>query len=386
MEKIVSQLIDPIEKKTFKDWDVFDGLNSKLFKNTFLYHNRFLRLLWIQFFKKSPINFRKLFFVSKGYNAKGLSLFMQGYMNLYKITNDKEYLNKSYILAEILKNIRSDTRQYYCWGYNFDWESIAYFVPENKPNMIVSSFVAQSFLDLYEVDHNDEWLNIAVDVSKFIHNELLLHETSDELCFGYIPGETPRVHNANLMGAKLFARLFRITKEETYKSIAKKSVHYTASRQNSNGSWVYGQEKHWKWIDNFHTGYNLTAIKEYARCTKDNSYNINIKKGLLFHLKNHYDDAFIPKYYDNRKYPVDIHNYAQGILTFIAMGDLDKANRLATIAVNTMWDKKKKYFYYQKTKFYTNRINYIRWSQAWMFSALTKLLLSQKRNIYEDLV
>lgn len=383
---IIDQLIHSIEKNDFKDWDVFDGLNSRLFKNTFLYKYRFLRLVWIQFFKKSPINLRKLCFVPKGYNAKGLSLFLQGYINLYKTTSDREYLNKSYIIVEILKNIRSNRSEYYCWGYNFDWESIAYFVPENKPNMIVSSFVAQSFLDLYEVDNNEEWLNIAIDVSKFILKELLLYETNDELCFGYIPNETPRVHNANLMGAKLFARLFSVTEDEKYKSIAKKSVSYTANRQNSNGSWFYGQEKHWQWVDNFHTGYNLTAIKEYGIYAKDSTYDININKGLKFHVNNHYDESFIPKYYDIKKFPIDIHNYAQGILTFISMSDLVRANKLANIAIETMWDKKKNYFYYQKTKFYTNKNNYIRWSQAWMFAALSKLLLYQKRNENEDLV
>ena len=34
------------------------------------------------------------------------------------------------------------------------------------------------------------------------------------------------------------------------------------------------------------------------------------------------------------------------------------------------------YFYYQKKRWYKNRINYLRWSQAWMFYALTKARMS----------
>ena len=32
------------------------------------------------------------------------------------------------------------------------------------------------------------------------------------------------------------------------------------------------------------------------------------------------------------------------------------------------------FYYYQKWRFWTNRINYMRWSQAWMLLALSTLL------------
>ena len=54
------------------------------------------------------------------------------------------------------------------------------------------------------------------------------------------------------------------------------------------------------------------------------------------------------------------------------------ADKIARWALENMQDKKG-YFYYQKTKWYTNRIPYIRWSQAWMFYALAHLLAAQKK-------
>ena len=48
------------EQENFKGWDPYDGLNSKVFQALpFISKNRFFRLAWIQFFKRSPINFRK---------------------------------------------------------------------------------------------------------------------------------------------------------------------------------------------------------------------------------------------------------------------------------------------------------------------------------------
>jgi hypothetical protein len=65
------------EQESFKGWDPYDGLNSKLFQALpFFSNNRFFRLAWIQLFKRSPLNLRKLTGVEKGYNSKGLGLFV----------------------------------------------------------------------------------------------------------------------------------------------------------------------------------------------------------------------------------------------------------------------------------------------------------------------
>jgi len=41
-----------------------------------------------------------------------------------------------------------------------------------------------------------------------------------------------------------------------------------------------------------------------------------------------------------------------------------------------MWDEQRGYFYFQKTKWYTNKIPYLRWPNAWMYYAL--VLLAQR--------
>ncbi|MFK7779187.1 MAG: hypothetical protein QM501_13860 [Gimesia sp.] len=57
------------------------------------------------------------------------------------------------------------------------------------------------------------------------------------------------------------------------------------------------------------------------------------------------------------------------------------AEKIAQWAIDNMQDKKRGYFYYQKTRFYTNKIPYIRWSQAWMFYALALLLKEQSTDL-----
>src|SRR5690554_4395991 len=88
------------ESLKFKGWDPYDGLNSQVFRISPFCKFRFARLAWIQFFKISPVNFRKILLVPKQHNAKGLGLFLTGYCNKYKIGSDQEGLNKIYYLLD----------------------------------------------------------------------------------------------------------------------------------------------------------------------------------------------------------------------------------------------------------------------------------------------
>ena len=79
------------ESEGFKGYDPYDGLNSKFFQSLpFIKHNRIARLLWIQFFKRSPINLRPLLGISKDYNPKAMGLFLSGYCNLHILDESSE--------------------------------------------------------------------------------------------------------------------------------------------------------------------------------------------------------------------------------------------------------------------------------------------------------
>lgn len=379
---IIKKLENRISDCSYRGYDPFDGLNSPLSNFT---NNYLIKLAWIQFFKRSPLNFRRLFFIKSDYNCKGLALIIQSYCILYKILQEERYLNKAYAVAHKLIQLKSQDRPYYCWGYNFPWMARAFYVPRNEPNMIVSSFVAQSFLDLYVLDKNTKWLRVAKDVVAFIQNELIIKSSEDELCFGYIPGENVIVHNANLMGARLFARLTSITGNNDLKNMAIRSVNYSVNRQRNDGAWVYGELDHHQWIDNFHTGFNLISIIDIQKYIKSSIWQTNIEKGFSYHIDNHFLSDMTPKYFNNRIYPIDIHNYAQGIITFSALGMMEEAEKLLTLCISRMWNDKLGLFYYQQTRFYKNKINYLRWSQAWMFYAIAFYLFSSKVRLYDSL-
>jgi len=373
-----------LKESDFKGFDLYDGLESRIFKKSPFFKSRLFRLAWIQLFKRSPVNFRSLFLVPGGYNAKGLAMFIKGLVNLYKLKKEREYLREAYRLADIIISQRAKNRDYFCVGYNFFWEAKAFSVPAFTPNMIVSSFVAQAFLDLYDIDKDKKWLNYSLEIGRFIDKELKLFESDETIVFGYIPGEDTIVHNVNLMGSRLFARLYSYTKEEKYREYATKSAQYSINSQREDGAWVYGKSHYLQWVDNFHTGFNLVALNDVQRYLSIKQWQERIDLGLKYHFKHHFLEDMTPKYYVSKLYPIDIHNFAQGIDTFISLGYRDNARKLLEKSIDLMWDSNKHYFYYQKRGFYTNKINYIRWGQAWMFYAMTEYRIKKGKQIWEN--
>ena len=99
-----------------------------------------------------------------------------------------------------------------------------------------------------------------------------------------------------------------------------------------------------------------------------------------FYIRNFFEEDGCPKYYHNRKYPIDIHCPGQLFVTLSRLGKFqenrDLANKVLQWTVANMQDKKG-YFYYQLKKGISSKIPYMRWSNAFMFNALTYYLLSR---------
>lgn len=362
------------EGENFKGWDPYDGLNSRLFNRLKLNEIKLFRLFWIQLFKHNPINLRNLVGIDKEYNPKGLALFLSAYCNIYSIEKNSKDLEKIIFLADKILILQTVGYSGSCWGYNFDWQSRAFFLPKKTPTIVVTSFVANALLDAYEVTKEKRYLDASVSSSKFILYDLNHTNKERGFIFSYSPYDNTAVYNASLLGSKLLARIYHYTKNEILLETARNSIQACVDAQNSDGSWVYGELPIQNWIDSFHTGYNIEAIATYQHYSKDMRFEKSIEKGLEFYIKNLFLCNGIPKYYHDRVYPLDIHSPAQFIVTLYRTGTLKKniylVEQVLRWTIDNMQDPKG-YFYYQQKSFMRSNIPYMRWSEAWMFYGLS---------------
>lgn len=363
-----------IEREEFAGYDPYDALNSPLLSRLNL-GSKYIRIAFIQFLKRSPVNLRPLLLVRKGYNPKGLGLFLWSYARLYAVDKDPDCLERIDKLLGLICDSKSSGCTGNGWGYNFDWQNRAFFVPKGTPTIVNSAFVGHALLDTWELTGKEQALELALPIQDFILRDLRRHQEPDSLCFSYTPLDRYFVHNANMLGASLLIRLFGHTGEEECRETALASLTYSMNHQHEHGSWYYAERESSHWIDSFHTGFNLQAIRYFLEVGYGKEWQEGYERGVRFYCDHFFLEDGTPKYYHDRLYPIDIHSPAQAVVFLSGMGRNYQAltDKVASWMITNMQDPSG-YFYFQIHPHYTNRIPYMRWGQAWAFHALTEYL------------
>jgi hypothetical protein len=158
-------------------------------------------------------------------------------------------------------------------------------------------------------------------------------------------------------------------------------VNFVVSRQKDDGSWAYSENENGNeriQLD-FHQGYVVESIDSISKLIDfdEANWKVAIIKGLDFYKNVLFDNNGRSNWRYPKRYPIEIHNQSQGIITFSLLKEYrdnfeDFSNLIAKYTIENM-QAKDGHFYYQKHRFLTNKISYMRWSQAWMFLALTIL-------------
>jgi hypothetical protein len=358
-------------------YDPYDALNSRLFQGLHFLDFKLARLVLTQGVKRCPINLRPLLLVPKSPNPKGIALFLSALIKLRKIgLVEDDHAIRS--MADQLMALRSPDSPYACWGYNFDWQTRGGLVPKGSPNIICSTFAANSLLDAYERWAESSYLQAAVSAAEFILNVLFWRKNDDQACFSYTPVGRDEIHNANLLGAALLCRISRVTGRKELLQPALETARYSVSRQHEDGAWDYGEASSQRWIDNFHTGYNLVALRRIGEYGETKEFEKAVSRGLIYYRDHFFRTDGSPRYYHDAAFPIDIHSVAQSIITLLSFEDQDAGNfglahSVLRWAMAHMWDARG-YFYYQRWPAFTVRIPFMRWSQAWMLLALATFL------------
>jgi hypothetical protein len=365
------------EANDWAGYDPYDALNSRLFASLPFLNSRIPRLVVTQALKRSPVNLRGLLLIPKVQNTKAIALFLSAFLKLSRYS-DIEVGRFIPTMIDRLVALRSPGIAYCCWGYSFPWQTRTLIVRAGAPNLVCTTFVANALLDAYEQRHDSACLDMAVSAAEYIVNELYWSQDGSA-GFSYPqPSLHLEVHNANFLASALLCRVHQHTGNEKFFAPALQVARYSAAKQRADGSWYYGEERSQQWIDNFHTGYNLCALRSISHDAKTAEFAECIRKGFHFYQAHFFREDGAVRYFHDRTYPIDIHTVAQSIITLLEFQDVAKGNRslahsVLRWALDRMWDERG-FFYYRVLRSCTIRTSYMRWSQAWMFLALSRLL------------
>ena len=377
LDGVVRRLLAYCQSSGWAGHDPYDALNSRLFEAVPFLNSRVPRLALTQLMKRSPVNLRALVLIPKKQNPKAMGLFLQALVRLPDqfLENREELIG--YMIGR-LAELRSADTSHFCWGYSFPWQGRSVLVPAGAPNAVCTTFVAEALLEAYAWRQDRACLDMAVSAGEYMVNDLYW-TGGGKVGFSYpVPGLRGETHNANLLAAALLCRLYKLTGREQFLDPALRAARQAVARQEADGSWFYGEASSQRWIDNFHTGYNLSALRRIGLALGTAEFEESVRRGYEFYRTHFFREDAAPKYFHDRVYPIDIHCVAQSILTLLEFHDLDagsneQAQRVLGWAMKHMWDERG-FFYYRVLRLGTIRTSYMRWSQAWMLLALATAL------------
>jgi hypothetical protein len=369
-----------IETRQFAGYEPFDLLNSPYLSGSWA-RNSLPAILFIQAGKRfAGLRLRHALKIRPSRNPKGLGLCLSAYCDLaragYDVSAEAEWLKNELI------RLRSKNEGEYCWGYDWDYVSLrGSQVPAFAPNCIASYFCGTAMMEMHKVFADTEALEIAESVARFLASRLnRSFESADELCFSYTPGDRTQIYNSSALAAVFLARIGSLREDREYLSLAHKAMVFLQRGQLESGGWYYGRLRRQRWIDGFHTSYNVCALLDYERISGDRTFNDTMLRGHRYYQTTFFTGEGAPKYFHHRTFPIDIHACAQAILHFIAFSSIDP-HGLELASKTFHWTMRNMAapngaFYYQRHRHWTNRVLYMRWGQAWMLRSLAKLVLA----------
>ena len=380
LRQAVEALRGWIESRQFAGYEPFDLLNSPYLGGAWA-RKSLPGIFLIQIGKRyGGCRFREFLQVPLSRNPKALGLCLSAYCDLarsgYDVSNGAAWLK-----AELIR-LRSPNENEISWGYDWDYISLrGTRLPAFSPNCIASCFCATAMLELSEAFKDSEALEIAESTARFLALRLnRSFESDDQVCFSYTPSDKTLIYNSSALAGAFLARVGSLRGSAEYLGLARKAMTFLQKGQLPSGGWYYGQLRRQRWIDSFHTSYNVCALLDYQQITGDRCFEQAMLLGHRFYQTSLFTDEGAPRYFHNRTFPIDIHACSQAILHFCAFSSIDpiapeRASKTFQWTMSNMAAPDGS-FYYQRHRLWTNRTPYMRWGQAWMLRALARLLFS----------
>lgn len=328
--------------------------------------------------------------IERKYFTKAICLYLMGRLRTNHLL-DKDDLE----LLQILKSKKINNSNLY--AHDVSYKILGSNITDRTPNLVTTYFVADLYFNLYLVTNDEGYKNefrlIIVDLLETIP---FYRKSDKEICFQYTPVSHYNVHNANLLFCELLVKYNYLYLQGEYfaknQKLIIQSLNYSISDFKNTSTYFYaGQETRNKSIDNYHTGYvlrSLNEIKTYGQNIEELNLNLEIDKLLKFYI-----DTFIIKgkyIYKFRLKNIESHSLAESIIVFSIFNNyIDTKTKQIYLTkifktINILYDNKNNKFYNKVitcigVPIRKDKIDYIRWSQAWMFFAIS-LLLGNEQN------
>lgn len=330
-------------------------------------------------------------FVRKERFATADGQLTMAFLNLYRCTKDKKYLEKAKRLGEEILQYSVPGYSGNCWGYPFDWQNNRGLWRKNTPYITCTPYCFEAFLGLFDVTGEQRYLDIARSIATFVFTDL--KDTpmgQDAAAASYSPMDETKVVNASAYRAwVLFEAAARFDLPEYFEK-AQRNLKFILQSQQPDGAWLYAVETPGEaFIDHFHTCFVLKKLFKINQRLKSDAVNEAIRKGYDYYRRHLYHADGLPKAFalEPRKQIVklDMYNFAEAITLGSLLRDfIPEAFAVAQNLAVMLCDKYQLADGHFVTRVYRGGFRhtfpFLRWPQAQLFYSLTNLLLASQKD------
>jgi hypothetical protein len=399
----MTQMFAWIEKNGWAGWDPYDVWETEL-GLWMLSERRGIVKRGASFFisvieKLAPLLVRRILRVEPKINAKAMGLFAYSFLELEVVEGESRRIGgePAYLSCfRWLERNRVDHYGGWGWGYPFDWQSRE-LIPRNTPTVVNSAIIGDAYWLLY-CCHNDlKALQVCESICEFITKGLNRSPRAEDssFCFSYTPVDHFQVHNANLFGAEFLVRIGTEVGRDEWVNIGLAAGRFSLKEIRSDGTlnyWSNEQDLDGLQQDAYHSGFEIRALDGIARATGDKEFRKAADRYFETWLRDFFSEDGVPSFIRGRHDIIEVHSCAESLLCAVEMhesGRLSKASlvehvkRVLDATVNALWTQdgpEKGYFAWMRHKRYGFNtkvdIPLMRWGEAWMFRALSAMLVA----------
>jgi hypothetical protein len=368
-----------IEGHDFKGYEPFDGLTSYLLPLTM--NSRVVRQALQQGVRRLPVNLRPLLGIKPLDSTKGRGYVAWGYLKRFRHLKDAIYRNKAFDCLDWLDKNRSPLYPRHSWGNHFLYASRGGYILKNESTIVWTGLIGQVYLEAFDLFGDPHHLEIIKSIADWIMG-LPREETPTGSCLSYVTPRQSSIHNSNMIGAAFLAGAAAAAHNHDYGRVARRAMEYSCARQLSDGAWFYGEERKYHWIDVFHTGYNLDALKRYQTFSGDLTFSDCLENGYEYFARHFFEPCGRVRYYHNKTRPIDIQCASQALDT-LSLFAPDHPEARSVAAKTALWyidhmqDRDGHFYFRHYGPGLNNTAAMIHWGQATMHKALACLLLSE---------
>jgi hypothetical protein len=314
--------------------------------------------------------------------------YAMGFAFLYRLLNKKEYYDKSVHFLEELEQTRSPGYQDYCWGYPFDWVTMNGTIAANTPFITTLPYVYEAFLNVYQIDGSQKWLEIAHSIAEHAFHDIYDFQVSPNAsACAYMPANKEwGVINASAYRAFLLTDAAIRFSDERYRQVAERNLNFVLQSQQSNGSWFYAADNVRDFVDHFHTCFVLKALAKIEQLTGHEGCTAAIEKGIAYYADNLFDEKGLPKPFSKAPrltvYRHELYDYAEcinlGVLLKNRFPYLDQRVETTLADLFARWQKPAGSYRARKLMLGWDNVPMHRWAQSQVFRSLSFFLYQEK--------